>query len=69
MKLNELEDILQGVSLTSEVSKRSLDAILSYGELLNTYIIAQAAIQRGIKQTLSTQERSSKQIVISVRQK
>lgn len=48
LKINELEDYLQGVYLTSEASKRSLDAILSYGELLNTYIIAQAALQRGI---------------------
>lgn len=38
----ELQDALQGVSLIKELSKRSLDLILSFGERLSAFIISEA---------------------------
>ena len=38
--LNELEDLLQGVSLVRELSKKTSDQIVSFGELLSSTIIA-----------------------------
>ncbi len=46
--INELEDLLKGVFLIQELSNKSLDYILSHGERLNAYIIAQAAQHKGI---------------------
>jgi aspartokinase/homoserine dehydrogenase 1 len=46
---NELEDVLHGVSLIKELSNKSLDFILSFGERLSAYIISEAFIQSGIK--------------------
>lgn len=39
--LNELEDILHGVYLLRELSLRSQDLLLSFGERLSTYIISE----------------------------
>ena len=36
--LNDLEDVLQGVLLIGELSKRSLDFVISHGEKSNTFI-------------------------------
>ena len=44
---NELEDILQGIHLIGELSKRCLDRIMSFGERFSAYIISQALIQKG----------------------
>lgn len=41
--MNELEDILHGVYLVRECTPRTLDYIMSFGERLSTYIIAEAA--------------------------
>lgn len=38
--LNELEDILRGVSLIQELTPKTQDKIMSYGELLSSHIIA-----------------------------
>ena len=40
--LNELEDIMQGVFLVRELSPKTLDFILSFGERLSSYIVAEA---------------------------
>jgi len=40
--LNELEDVLQGVFLLKELSKRTLDYISAFGERLSCFIIAEA---------------------------
>lgn len=45
---NELEDLLRGVSLLQELSLRTMDFLLSFGERLSTTIIAEALISRGI---------------------
>ncbi len=46
--LNELDDSLRGVTLLKELSLRARDAILSFGERLSSYTIAQALSSRGI---------------------
>ena len=46
--INSLEDYLQGVYLTQELSNRTQDAILSHGERLSVYIVTAAAQQRGL---------------------
>ncbi|AMC10077.1 bifunctional aspartokinase I/homoserine dehydrogenase I [Lutibacter profundi] len=40
--LNKLEDILEGVFLINELSNKTADKIVSFGELLSSYIIAEA---------------------------
>lgn len=45
---NDLEDLLRGVSLLRELSTRSMDLIMSFGERLSTTIINEALINRGI---------------------
>ncbi|GEO07089.1 bifunctional aspartate kinase/homoserine dehydrogenase I [Adhaeribacter aerolatus] len=46
--LNELEDIMQGVFLVKELSPKTLDFILSFGERLSSYIIAEAFKENGL---------------------
>jgi bifunctional aspartokinase / homoserine dehydrogenase 1 len=46
--LNELEDIMQGVYLVKELSPKTLDFILSFGERLSSYIVAEAFKEHGL---------------------
>ncbi len=46
--LNELEDVLHGVFLIKELSPRTLDFVLSFGERLSAFIITNALIDRKI---------------------
>jgi aspartokinase/homoserine dehydrogenase 1 len=46
--LNDLEDVLHGVYLISELSPRTLDFILSFGERLSSFIIASALLDSGV---------------------
>ena len=46
--LNELEDLLRGVFLIKELSDRTNDFIISFGERLSTTIVTQALKNRGI---------------------
>ncbi len=48
-KINDLQDVLHGVSLINELSKRTLDFILSHGERLSAYIIAELAKHEGME--------------------
>jgi len=48
-KLNELENVLYGLYLIRELSKRSLDFVLGFGERLSARIIAAAFTARGIE--------------------
>lgn len=50
-KINDLQDQLNGVFLVKELSKKSLDFILSHGERLSAYIVSEAAIEKGVKST------------------
>ena len=46
--INELEDILHGIYLVKERTPRTLDYIMSFGERLSAYIIAEAFNDLGI---------------------
>ena len=45
---NELEDLLHGVYLLKELSPRTLDLIVSFGERLSTYIMSEFISQSGL---------------------
>jgi len=45
---NEIEDLCNGVFLLNELSARTIDKLLSYGELLSSQIITAAFIAKGI---------------------
>ena len=51
IQLNELEDLLRGMSLVGEVSPRTLDIVQSFGERLSSYIIFEAFKERGFEVT------------------
>jgi aspartokinase/homoserine dehydrogenase 1 len=46
--MNELEDVLHGVFLVKERTARTLDYIMSFGERLSAYVIAEAFKDKGI---------------------
>ena len=48
IKMNELEDVLHGVYLVKERTPRTLDYIMSFGERLSAFIIAEAMKDQGI---------------------
>ncbi len=50
-KLDELDNLCRGVSLVGELSLRTLDAILSYGELLSTRIVSAYLTSIGVDNT------------------
>lgn len=45
---NELEDICNGIFLLKELTARSKDRMMAYGELLSSQIIAEAMLAKGI---------------------
>lgn len=47
--LNELEDLLHGVFLLKELSQKTQDLVLSFGERLSAYIISEFLKQEGIE--------------------
>lgn len=47
-RLNELKDLLDGLFLINELSPKTSDKLLSYGELMSSYIIAETMKSRGI---------------------
>jgi len=47
--LNDLEDILHGVFLVGEYSKRMLDYVMSFGERMSAYTISEHLKARGLK--------------------
>lgn len=48
MTLKNFDDLLHGVFLLQELSPRTLDMVMSFGERLSAYIIAQALKEQGI---------------------
>jgi aspartokinase/homoserine dehydrogenase 1 len=48
---NELEDLASGIFMLGELSLRTLDRLMSYGELMSSRIIAAAFSAEGIKAT------------------
>lgn len=47
--LNELEDVLKGIFLIKELSKRTLDYVMSFGERLSALLLAETLNARGLK--------------------
>lgn len=47
-KLDELLILYKGVAYLGELSKRSLDAISGFGELLSSKLVAQLSVERGL---------------------
>jgi aspartokinase/homoserine dehydrogenase 1 len=48
---NEIEDLLRGISLIRDISPRTMDLLLSFGERLSTNIIHSTLVDRGIDAT------------------
>jgi bifunctional aspartokinase / homoserine dehydrogenase 1 len=46
--LDDLSDVLHGVSFTRELTPRTLDYVMSFGELLSSFIVAEAFRARGV---------------------
>lgn len=53
----ELSSLLRGLTLIKECSPRTMDAILAFGELLSTTLIAAAAAEAGIDTVLADSRR------------
>jgi aspartokinase/homoserine dehydrogenase 1 len=51
ISLNELEEILQGVYLVKELTAKTLDYIMSFGERLSTFTISEALKDQGVTNT------------------
>lgn len=49
VRFNELEDLFHGIYLIKENSARTLDYVVSFGERLSTFILAEALAAKGIK--------------------
>ncbi|GAL83951.1 bifunctional aspartokinase I/homoserine dehydrogenase I [Sporocytophaga myxococcoides] len=48
MLINELEDLLHGVFLLKELSPRTTDLVVSFGERMSTYIVSEFMKQSGL---------------------
>jgi aspartokinase/homoserine dehydrogenase 1 len=48
IQLNELEEVLHGVYLVKELTPKTLDYIMSFGERLSTFSISECLQDRGI---------------------
>jgi len=45
---NELQDVLHGIYLVKEISPRTMDFVMSFGERFSAYIISEALLDRSI---------------------
>ncbi|WP_298497776.1 bifunctional aspartate kinase/homoserine dehydrogenase I [uncultured Algibacter sp.] len=60
-KLNSLKSLLEGIFLINELSPKTSDKLVSFGELLSSFIIAETMKNRG----LSTDVKNSQELVIT----
>jgi aspartokinase/homoserine dehydrogenase 1 len=60
-KLSALQSLLEGIYLINELSPKTSDKLVSYGELLSSYIIAETMKNRGI----SAERKNSHELVIT----
>lgn len=60
-KLDELKSLLEGIFLINELSPKTSDKLVSFGELLSSYIIAETMKSRG----LSADRKNSQELVIT----
>ncbi len=60
-KLNELKSLLDGIYLINELSPKTSDKLVSFGELLSSYIIAETMKNRG----LATESKNSQELIVT----
>ncbi|AJR04199.1 bifunctional aspartate kinase/homoserine dehydrogenase I [Siansivirga zeaxanthinifaciens] len=60
-RLNELKSLLDGIYLINELSPKTSDKLVSYGELLSSYIIAETMKNRGF----SADRKNSQELIIT----
>jgi len=60
-KLTHLEQLLDGLYLINELSPKTTDKLLSFGELLSSYIINEALISNGLDSVL----KNSQEIIVT----
>ncbi|CAH8285724.1 aspartate kinase [Mariniflexile fucanivorans] len=60
-KLNALKSLLDGIFLINELSPKTSDKLVSFGELLSSYIIAETMKNRG----LSAESKNSQELVVT----
>jgi aspartokinase/homoserine dehydrogenase 1 len=60
-KLTHLEQLLDGLYLINELSPKTTDKLLSFGELLSSYIINEALISKGLDAIL----KNSQEIIVT----
>ncbi|WP_242132990.1 bifunctional aspartate kinase/homoserine dehydrogenase I [Aestuariivivens marinum] len=60
-KLNALKNLLDGIYLINELSPKTSDKLVSFGELLSSFIIAETMKNRG----LSAERKNSQQLIVT----
>ncbi|MBD0822678.1 bifunctional aspartate kinase/homoserine dehydrogenase I [Aestuariibaculum marinum] len=60
-KLNALKSLLDGIFLINELSPKTSDKLVSFGELLSSYIIAETMKNRGI----SADSKNSQELIVT----
>lgn len=60
-KLNELESLLNGIFLINEISPKTSDKLVTFGELLSSFIIAETMKNRG----LSAYRKNAQELVVT----
>ncbi len=60
-KLSELKNLLDGIFLINELSPKTSDKLVSFGELLSSFIIAETMKSRNV----STERKNSQELVIT----
>ncbi|MFK7781339.1 bifunctional aspartate kinase/homoserine dehydrogenase I [Psychroserpens sp.] len=60
-KLNELKELLDGLFLINELSPKTSDKLVSFGELLSSYILSETLKSRGIH----TERKNSQELIVT----
>ncbi|KJD36177.1 aspartate kinase [Tamlana sedimentorum] len=60
-RLNELKSLLDGIYLINELSPKTSDKLVSYGEILSSFIIGETLVKRG----LSAACKNSQELIIT----
>ncbi|KAB1071393.1 bifunctional aspartate kinase/homoserine dehydrogenase I [Tamlana haliotis] len=60
-KLDSLKSLLEGIFLINELSPKTSDKLVSYGELLSSFIIAETIKNRG----LSAERKNSQELIVT----
>ncbi|MCB4808391.1 bifunctional aspartate kinase/homoserine dehydrogenase I [Tamlana sp. 62-3] len=60
-RLNELKNLLDGIFLINELSPKTSDKLVSFGEILSSYIIGETLVKRG----LSASCKNSQELIVT----